>query len=294
MNNMINNHTDILGHLDAMIDQEETTRYFNYFKRDAQCDINEECRKAMVTWVTHVQTTLSLSPETVWIAMSFFDRYLSSGRGNSQEVLKSKCKFQLAAITVFYTAVKIYEPVVLGIDMLIQLSRGMYKKSDIVEMEKDILSALDWRVSNHTPMDFARYLLELLPGQVPSYDSVSLLEICQEHVDFAVTDIYFSCCTPSVVGISCLASSLTQSYNLSLLEKQALWVTLSELCHFDLSPKEVIAARQRLLSHALPCKPDTVSKLATLSQSNIAVSAYSMDGESSSSPICVIKTARQA
>ena len=183
MNNMINNHTDILGHLDAMIDQEETTtRYFNYFKRDAQCDINEECRKAMVTWVTHVQTTLSLSPETVWIAMSFFDRYLSSGRGNSQEVLKSKCKFQLAAITVFYTAVKIYEPVVLGIDMLIQICRGTYNMNDIVEMKNDILSALDRRVLGHTPMDFVMYLLELLPDQPP-------LKVYQKHVDYAVIDI---------------------------------------------------------------------------------------------------------
>ena len=177
-------------------------------------------------------------------------RYLSSGRGNSQEVLKSKCKFQLAAITAFYTVAKIYKPIVLGMDTLVEICHGSYNKSDIVEMEKDILSALDWRVSGHTPMDFARYLLELLPEQVPSYDSDSLLEICQKHVDFAVTDIYFSCCTPSVVGISCLASSLTQSYSLSLSDKEAVWATLLELCHFDLSPKEVIAAQQRLLSHA--------------------------------------------
>mmetsp|Transcript_25020 Transcript_25020/g.45066 ORF Transcript_25020/g.45066 Transcript_25020/m.45066 type:complete len:285 (-) Transcript_25020:50-904(-) len=284
---MIYNHTDILDHLDAMIFQEDTTRCFNYFKMDTSCrNVNEACRKAMVTWMTHVQNTLSLSPETIWIAMSFFDRYLSSGRGNAEEVLKSKCMFQLAAITAFYTAVKIYEPVVLGIDMLIQICRGMYTKSDIVEMEKNILSALDWRVSSHTPMDFARYLLELLPGQAPSYDSDGLLEMCQKQVDLAVTDIYFSCCTPSVVGISCLASSLTQSYSLSLSEKQALWVTLSRLCHFDLSPKEVIAARQRLLSYVSPYKPNSVSKLATLSQSNTSVS--------SSSPICVMQTARQA
>ena len=96
--------------------QEATTRCTNYFKRNniatSSCaDDNTmidsaACRKAMASWIQQVQKTLSLSPETVWIAMSFFDRYLSSSKGNSSQVLKSRCKFQLAAITCFYTAVR--------------------------------------------------------------------------------------------------------------------------------------------------------------------------------------------
>ena len=73
----------------------------------------------MVKWLQQVQSTLKLNPDTVWIAMSIFDRYLCSGRGGSVRALEDKCKFQLAAITAFYTAVKIHEPVVLGIDMLL-------------------------------------------------------------------------------------------------------------------------------------------------------------------------------
>eukprot|EP00571_Detonula_confervacea_P014616 CAMPEP_0172309086 /NCGR_PEP_ID=MMETSP1058-20130122/9480_1 /TAXON_ID=83371 /ORGANISM="Detonula confervacea, Strain CCMP 353" /LENGTH=193 /DNA_ID=CAMNT_0013021639 /DNA_START=58 /DNA_END=636 /DNA_ORIENTATION=+ len=193
---MINdNHTDILSRLDATRVQEATIKCFNYFKSDAVAcsdDINEACRKAMVTWIEQVQKTLSLSPETVWMAMSFFDRYLSSGKGI--DVLKSRCKFQLAAITAFYTAVKIYEPVVLGIDMLIQICRGTYTEADIVSMEKEILSALDWRVSCRTAIDFSRDLLELLSDeQVPSYVSDSLIGACQKHLDYAITDINLSC-----------------------------------------------------------------------------------------------------
>mmetsp|Transcript_15666 Transcript_15666/g.33083 ORF Transcript_15666/g.33083 Transcript_15666/m.33083 type:complete len:293 (+) Transcript_15666:183-1061(+) len=292
---MIDNCSNINDRLDAMRAQEETTRCFNYFTRNSACgdDINEACRRAMVTWLSQVQKTLSLSPESVWIAMSFFDRYLSSGKGKSQEALKSKRYFQLAAITAFYTAIKIYEPVVLGIDMLIEICRGSYKKYEVIEMEKDILSALDWRVACHTPMEFATYLLELLPKQ---YHSDELLEMCQEHIDFALTDIYFSCCKPSVIAISALASSLTESCRLSLSEKQTFWLTLSELCSFDLAQTEVIATQQRLLSNSSKSKQDCTSKVTALTQTNSTVYTYSSDtgSPSYSSPILVTQTARQA
>merc|ERR1719203_352913 len=242
----------------------------------------------MVTWITQVQKTLSLSPETVWIAMSFFDRYLSSGKGNSRKVLGSKREFQLAAITSFYTAVKIYEPVVLGIDMLVQICRGTYTESDIESMEYDILSALNWRVSCHTPMDFARDLLELISDeQVPSHISDNLLEACQKHLNYAITDINLSCFKPSILGISCLASSLMESDLLSFLEKQAIWAQLSELCSFELSSIEVVEVQQCLLSHANPCKSSTVSKRGTMSHHSRIVGV-------TSSPVCVTKLARQA
>lgn len=289
---MINdNHTDILSQLDAMKVQEATMICFNYFKGNSDC-IDELCRKSMVTWIQQVQKTLGLSPETVWIAVSFFDRYLSSGKGNSRGVLRSKCKFQLAAITAFYTAVKIYEPVVLGIDMLIKICRGTYTESDIVSMEKDILTALEWRVSCYTPMDFARSLLQLLHDEeVPLYVSDSLLQACQMHLDHAVTDMHLSCHTPaSSLGISCLASSLMESDALSLAEKQLIWGQFSEICDFDLSSKEVLAAQQCLLSHSSPFKPSNSSKCTSLlQQSNVTHSA-----NNTSSPICVSKTARQA
>mmetsp|Transcript_19071 Transcript_19071/g.31102 ORF Transcript_19071/g.31102 Transcript_19071/m.31102 type:complete len:82 (-) Transcript_19071:19-264(-) len=77
--------------------------------------------------------------------MSILDRYLSSGKGKSAEALQNKHKFQLAAITSFYMAVKLHEPVQLGIDMLVKLCRGFYKESAITSLEQDILHSLEWR-----------------------------------------------------------------------------------------------------------------------------------------------------
>lgn len=296
-----NDNIDILARLDAMRVQEETARCINYFKRRAPTSsssssrgdtLDQSARTAMVQWIQQVQKTLSLNPETVWIAMSYFDRYLSSGRGKSQSVLESRCQFQLAAITCFYTAVKIYEPVVLGLDMLCTICRGTYTEEDVEEMEKDIMKALGWRVACHTPLDVARHLLDLLGEDLPSSITKVLLDDCQKHLDYAMTDMGFSMTKTSVVGISCLAASIVEAdESLSLLQKQAIWYDLSDMVDFDLSSAEIMAAQQCLLSSS------SRSKVGCSGASKIKLSSSATNITSSigsSSPVCVSQTARQA
>jgi hypothetical protein len=300
-NNNNNTDVDILARLDAMIVQESTIHCNNYFKKstpsivDGGDILNESSRKAMVIWITQVQQTLKLNSETVAIAMSFFDRYLSSGRGNSQAVLHNKEQFQLAAITCFYTATKIYEPVVLGLDMLIQICRDTYTEEDIIAMERDILSALQWKVAVHTSMEFIRTLLELVQELAAHAHVVdSLLLSCQKHMNHVITQLSLSTCKPSIVGISCLASALTESKLLSLTQKQIIWGTLSKKVPFNLMPTQVIAAHQQSLSS----KGTSLSSSKTVSSVDTSpcktMSSVTSTYKSSISPVCVSKMARQA
>lgn len=282
------NHSqdDIVDRLNAMRAQGESMKCSNYFRKGAASgDVNESCRGAMAKWIREVQGTLGLSPESVWIGMSCLDRYLDSGRGNSKEALRSRRQFQLAAITAFYTAVKFQEPVVVSLDMLTQICRGTYTKSDITAMESDMLAALDWRVSCHTPMDFARHLLELLPGELLPRVADVLLEECQKNVDRTISDIYFSSFAPWELGTGCLATSLSDSDVLPPSERRACWSRLSKLCDFDLSSKEIMASRRRLQSFASPRKPDLERKLGRMSLSKAAAPP---------SPVCVTRSAQQA
>lgn len=296
INNLNNTDDDILARLDAMLVQEATVRCHNYFNKSPSDDmLDESSRKSMVTWITQVQKTLGLSSEVVTIAMCYFDRYLSSGRGNSHAVLNSKCKFQLAAITCYYTAVKTYEPVVLGLDMLVQICRGTYTEDDIIEMEKDILYALEWKVAIHTALDFTRTLLELVEKHLPTCVSDDILSSCQKHMDFVITNLTLSCIQSSTVGISCLASSLSECDMLSVTQKQSIWNALSEKCHFDLMSSQVISAQQCLLSQTSPSKllSNTVFMGASYKSSRMS-SIVSPIPSGSSSPVCVSRTARQA
>lgn len=271
---------DVLDRISAMRLQEgKTTRcrnYFTYF-------VNRSCRKAMVDWCFIVVDSFDLSRETVAIAMSILDRYLSSGKGKSVEALQKKNKFQLATITSFYMAVKIHEPVKLGIGMLIKLCRGFYKESDVIATEQDILFSLDWRVcvSSATPMEYVRHFLEMLPEWMDVADVI--LENATKHTDCATKDIYFSTCRASTVGVACLAGALNDVYSLSSFEKEVIWRKLNRKLDFDIQSNEVRKIERQLLAKSTCCDPKRQS-LASLPRSRSVGSA----NEQPSSPVCVM------
>ncbi|KAL7534563.1 hypothetical protein ACHAXR_005953 [Thalassiosira sp. AJA248-18] len=293
-----NNISNTLECIEAMRAQEDTSSScYNYLQSSA-CnneDIDEACRKSMVVWCQQVQKALKLSPQTVWIATSFFDRYLSSGKGKSQEALENQYKFQLAAITSFYIAVKINEPVELDVAKLAKLCKGYYEESKILSMETDILFALEWRVSCPTPMDFVMHLLELLPETI---NTGALLEASQKHVEHTSTDFYFTFCKPSVVGASCLASCLAGTDILSSSERQTFWLQIARIT--DLI--DVMEAQNKLSERIPICKPVAapVSKVVTTKKSSSITSKLSffkrkgVVASSGSSPVCITQTARGA
>lgn len=294
---------DVLGRIEAMRAQEDATNScYNYFQGcTSKAGIDEECRKSMVQWCQKMQRALKLIPETAWISISFFDRYLSSGKGKSSQALQDRYKFQLAAITSFYTAVKIYEHVELNVATLAKLCRGYYAEADIISMEEDILFALDWRVACPTPMEFVRHLLELLPEKVKSSDD--LLEACEKHVHHTSTDFYFTFCKPSVVAASCLASTLTGTDILSSSERQAFWLHLAKIT--DLI--DIMETQNKLLKGRTLCKPISVSKkpskptvskkpskLAVTSKAITVSQTKTIVSSRNSSPVCVTQAAPQA
>ena len=160
----------------------------------------------------------------------------------------------MAAVTCFYTAVKVYERIALDVGTLMEICRGSYAEDNITTMEKDILEGLGWRVSVFTPMDFVRTMLELLSAdEVPPRVRDCLIRGCQEHIDRAVADVYFSRRRPgAVVGTACLAAALTECDVIPPLRKLGIWTSLSERCNFDISSDEVLEAQDRLLSGAIP------------------------------------------
>jgi len=252
---------DILGRLEAMRAQEEATSpCYNYFQRSTTSkDIDEEGRKTLVIWFQKMQTCLELrSPETAWIATSYLDRYVSSGKGRSQEALQDRHKYQLAAIASFYLAIKIYESAQLP--TLAKLCKGYYKDSEIISAEEDILFALDWRVTAPTPMEFVGVFMEFLPERITSAPLIldRLLKDSQEYANSTPTDFSFAFFKPSVVGASCLVSSLTRADILSPSERKEFWLQLARST--DLL--EVMDVQNKLLSgNTLSTKNHAASKV---------------------------------
>ena len=161
-----NNEIDILDRINAMLSHETNSSISQHCHNYHTSQVDAPCRRAMVDWCFIVCDSIPhLHRETVSITMSILDRYLCSNKGRSASALHGeRCKemFQLAAVTAFYMAIKLNG--LARIEELIRICRGYYSKEDIFEMERDILDALDWRLSlsSATPMEYVREFMALL------------------------------------------------------------------------------------------------------------------------------------
>ena len=262
---------DIISTIAAMHHQEQkTARCVLYL--DGVNSVNESCRAAMVDWLCQISDALSLNLETVYLSMSLLDRFLSHRCNSSVLALSSKEKFQLAAITTYYIAVKINEPVELSLEMLVKLCRGCYDKSAILKMEQDILFSLEWRVSAPTPLEFMRQILALLPST-----DACIVESAEQHLADTIKNSYFSTVAPSILGAACVELSFRES-NVSVpAEHMAFWSEIYNILDLSAST-DFIEVQHRLEAHS-----STAGQFATIERTITTLpkgSSYVSCGES--------------
>ena len=282
---MDDTNDETLSTIDALRRQEnEVSPCINFLSLCTNNEIDETCRISMVVYLQKIGKALKLSPETVWQSISFFDRYLSSGKGKSNDALQDKYQFQLVAISSFYIAVKLYEQVELSVDTLAKLCKGYYAENDILTSEEDILFALDFRLATPTPLEFIRHYIHLLPSE--TIDKKAFLKACEKRVEYTSTDIYFTFCKPSCVGASIMTSILLDQDVLSTQERQTLYLKLAKMT--DLI--EVMECQKKLVTG----KPVSIPLVSSVKKSVSKVAAAPVVALGESSPVSVEKTPRAA
>jgi len=245
---MLDNGEQLLECIEAMLAKEAVARTKEYLTPDG--DVDETCREAMVRWCFSVCDTFGLRRETVWIAFAVLDRYLSSGRGRSARVLEDKSLFQLTAITAFYTAVKITEPEVLGMEMLLKLCRGYYREEDVATTELEILSAIEFRVHSFaSPIEYASRFLSL--AEIDDAATSVILENARAHLERATVDYGFSTFRPSSVAVAVLGATLDETDVLSRNDIDGLWRNLTTLIDVE----ESRTAERMLLARSTSVGP---------------------------------------
>jgi len=283
--NGVYDEESVLERITAMrVREEETARCRDYLTPQ----VDSRCRRLMVDWCFAVVDAFALSRETVGAAMSILDRYLSSGNGKSRDALKCPQTYQMAVITSLFMAIKIHEPSVLGIQLLVKLCRGVYEERDIVATESDILSALEWRVyaSSTAPMEYVRHLVCLLPRQCVDVADV-ILESAARRADVAASDIYFSTCRASSVGMACLAGALDDMSTMPSSDKEALWRGLSgRLVDWNIASNEIRQAEKRL-------RAESSSRESRMpSRASLPRTSFNSSGGQPSSPGSVAQAAQ--
>jgi hypothetical protein len=134
--------------------------------------------------------------DLVFIAMSFFDRYLS--RYSVDETLT-----QLVAMTCLYLAVKIHSCKKISITSIVSLSRGFFRLDQVVKMEMCIMKSLNWYLNPPTPSTFVDILYPLMVELVGGEDEDSVAEIkdlAKYLLELSVCDSYFINKNPSLIA----------------------------------------------------------------------------------------------
>ncbi len=104
--------------------------------------VDAVCREKMCEWSYRVCDHFGTGREIVAVAFSCLDRFVD--RCNCD-----RTAFKLAVMTSLYMATKVFSTRSVGLQNLVELSRGEFEEQHIIEMEMIMLQTLEWRV--HPP-----------------------------------------------------------------------------------------------------------------------------------------------
>ena len=145
----------------------------NIFRCQDIKDINEKHRGVVIEWLSYINHYFNKSNETLFLSVNIMDRYTSKKR-ISLDI------YQLVGISSFLIASKYEDINSPPIDKLIYISKNIYNHDDIVSMEKEILSTLNYDIFFVSPFHFFSffYIVSETNNKQLFYLGNLILEIC--------------------------------------------------------------------------------------------------------------------
>ena len=171
--------------------------------------VGKICRFKMCTWCFEVQKYFDFNQETVSMAISYLDKFLSSNQG--YYVLRHKEYFQLAVICCLNIAIKSNESKIIEIDYLIQLSNEIYSKKQIFIMEEEIVFALKWRLCPPTTYVFVDFILNhIIPYLTSNTINEEIKSKTRKQIFLAAPVYAFSTIDPSLIALAAIFNALEE------------------------------------------------------------------------------------
>jgi hypothetical protein len=163
-----------IQNIDQMQQQNHETDSFSFW------------RHQMYNWACMVTDSFTMDREIVQSSLNVLDRFVAHELKQPDSPAITRDDYQLFAMTTFYVAVKVLEPYPrkIGLQTLVDMSRGFYSDHDICMTEQDLLSALGWHVNPPTAVTFSRLFCKLFPGNVSTRMQSAALAL----TDIAVSD----------------------------------------------------------------------------------------------------------
>ena len=136
-----------------LIEEKDIKSLFGYMK--TQTDINEKMRAMLIDWIIDVHFKFKLKADTLFLTVWLIDKYLSLKK-------VKRGKLQLIGVTCMLIACKyeeIYSPEVFD---FVYITENSYEKKDIINLELEILTMLEFNVTVPTSNSFYEIISSLL------------------------------------------------------------------------------------------------------------------------------------
>ncbi|XAR72948.1 hypothetical protein NMG60_11019763 [Bertholletia excelsa] len=138
----------IYQHLHALEVDEKRRPLPNYMER-VQWDINPAMRYMLLDWLVEVAEEYKLVSDTVYLTISYIDRFLSQNAINRN-------KLQLLGVSCMLIASKYEEISPPHVEDFCYMTDNTYTREEVVNMERDVLSFLNFEMSTPTIKTFLR------------------------------------------------------------------------------------------------------------------------------------------
>ncbi|CAM8929998.1 unnamed protein product [Rhodiola kirilowii] len=138
--------SDIHSYLHQMEMEPRRIAVPNYIDR-VQKDVTVNMRGVLVDWLVEVSDEYELRSETLYLTVSYIDRYLSVNAVNRQ-------KLQLLGVSCMLIAAKYEEISPPTVDDFCYITDNTCSKNEVVKMEAAVLKSLNFELGNPTAKTF--------------------------------------------------------------------------------------------------------------------------------------------
>ncbi|KAK0204005.1 g2/mitotic-specific cyclin cdc13 [Desarmillaria ectypa] len=117
---------------------------------DQQEELDWSKRAILHDWMLQVHTMYRCVPETFFLYVNIFDRFLSL------RPMVSISRLQLVGISCFFVAAKFEESIAPSVEDIVRLAGEQYTVSELLKAEQYVLKTLNWDLSYTGPMTWLR------------------------------------------------------------------------------------------------------------------------------------------
>ncbi|CAM8913000.1 unnamed protein product [Rhodiola kirilowii] len=140
--------SDIYSYLRQLEMEPKRRPLVNYIEK-VQKDVTINMRGVLVDWLVEVSEEYKLLSDTLYLAVSYIDRYLSLNAVSRQ-------KLQLLGVSSMLIAAKYEEISPPKVEDFCYITDNTYKKEEVVKMEASVLKVLNFDLGTPTAKTFLR------------------------------------------------------------------------------------------------------------------------------------------